>query len=177
MKHNRLLAFATLLLTVFACNAQYTNSGWFGATNVTDVADVADDGQFRSSEEKDLQLPVAEAITPEIQALARGLENDPKRIFDYVHDHIRHVLYFGSKKGAQLTLLERSGNDFDQCALLAALLTAAGYSPSYEFGALKMPYSNNTNHQDLVHWLELNLGSSTWTAETNYFAFLLGARG
>ena len=57
------------------------------------------------------------------------------RIFDYVHDHIRHVLYFGSKKGAELTLFERSGNDFDQCALLVALLQAAGYSRAgYQFG-------------------------------------------
>src|SRR5437016_750897 len=34
---------------------------------------------------------VAEVITPEIAALARGLEYDPKRIFDYVHDHIRYI--------------------------------------------------------------------------------------
>src|ERR1044071_4629517 len=71
---------------------------------------------------------IAEAVTAEIQALARGLENNPVRIFNYVHDKIRHVLYFGSKKGAQLTLLERSGNDFDQCSLLMALLRAAGYT-------------------------------------------------
>ena len=71
---------------------------------------------------------IAETITPEIQALARGLENDPVRMFNYVHDHIRHVFYFGSKKGAELTLLEKSGNDFDQCALLVALLRAGGYT-------------------------------------------------
>ncbi len=38
------------------------------------------------------------------------------------------MLYFGSKKGAQLTLLEKSGNDFDQAALLVALLRAQGYT-------------------------------------------------
>ena len=32
----------------------------------------------------------AAASTPEIAALARGLENDPKRIYDYIHDHIRY---------------------------------------------------------------------------------------
>src|ERR1039458_1333925 len=73
---------------------------------------------------------IAEVITPEIAALARGLENDPQRIFDYVHDHIRYVHYFGSHKGAELTLLERSGNDFDQCALLVSLLRAAGFTNS-----------------------------------------------
>src|SRR5262245_24430616 len=40
--------------------------------------------------------PIAESITPDIQALARGLEYDPVRIFNYVHDHINYVLYFGS---------------------------------------------------------------------------------
>jgi hypothetical protein len=53
---------------------------------------------------------IAEAITPEIESLSRGLEHDPKRIFDWVQGRIRYVHYFGSKKGAQLTLLERSGN-------------------------------------------------------------------
>lgn len=54
---------------------------------------------------------IAEYITPEITALAQGLQNDPKKIFDYVHNNIRYVHYFGSKKGAQVTMLERSGND------------------------------------------------------------------
>ena len=91
---------------------------------------------------------IAEAITPDIQALAGNLGNDPTRIFNYVHDQIRYVHYFGSKKGAELTLLERSGNDFDQCALLSALLQAAGYSPGYQFGfdenALRQPTTTKT---------------------------------
>jgi len=180
MKNICLHSFAILLGAVFTCNAQFTNGGWIAATNSTAITEVSDDSQFGDPQQVDLggTTAIAEAVTPEIQALARGLENDPKRIFDFVHDHIRHVLYFGSKKGAQLTLLERSGNDFDQCALLTALLTAAGYSPTYEFALVKMPYSNSTNHQDLVHWLELNLpGGATWATKTNYFAALLGARG
>ena len=48
---------------------------------------------------------IAEVVTPDIQALADGLQDDPVKIFNYVHDHIRYVLYFGSKKGANLTLL------------------------------------------------------------------------
>ena len=120
--------------------------------------------------------PVAEAVTPEIEALARGLENDPLRIFNYVHDHIRHVLYFGSKKGAQLTLLERSGNDFDQCALLVALLRAAGYSPAYQFGFRKMPY-DSPDHKDIHHWLELSIPGTDWYLRSSYLAPLLGPRG
>ncbi|MEI7733692.1 MAG: transglutaminase domain-containing protein, partial [Verrucomicrobiota bacterium] len=119
---------------------------------------------------------IAEAITPEIQALARGLENDPKKIFDYVHDHIRYVHYFGSKKGAQLTLLERSGNDFDQCALLVAMLRAAGLSASYRFGTVFMPYEIST-HRDFKHWLGLTKPNTNWT-ESKQFAFdICMARG
>src|SRR5207248_3207584 len=90
---------------------------------------------------------IAEAITPEIQALARGLENDPVRIFYYVNNYIDYVLYFGSKKGAQLTLLEKSGNDFDQSALLVALLRAAGCSNvGYQFGWVGIPYDKDPNN-------------------------------
>jgi len=84
---------------------------------------------------------IAEATTPDIQALARGLEHDPQKIFNYVRERIRYVHYFGAKKGAQLTLLEGSGNEFDQCALLISLLRAAGYTNAvYQFGGQKVPY-------------------------------------
>ena len=118
------------------------------------------------------QPAIAEASTPEIQALARGLENDPVRIFNYVHDHIQHVLYFGSKKGAALTLLEKSGNDFDQCALLVALLRAAGYTNTgYQFGWMELPYESS-DHRDLRHWLRLNLVNTNWTHTADYLRFL-----
>ncbi len=119
---------------------------------------------------------IAETITPEIQALARGLENDPVRIYNYVHDQIRHVLYFGSKKGAELTLLERSGNDFDQCALLVSLLRAAGYSPSYQFGLQVIPYSS-PDHQDLSHWLGLSFPNTNFSYTVSSVSYLLGQRG
>ncbi len=105
---------------------------------------------------------IAEAITPEIEALARDLENDPQRIFDYVHDHIRYLHYFGAKKGAQLTLLEGSGNDFDQCALLIALLQAAGYTnATYQFGIQKVPYQSD-DHRDYCHWLGISKPNTNW---------------
>jgi RHS repeat-associated protein len=95
-------------------------------------------------------LPIAETITYDIQQLARDLENDPVRIYNYVHDHIRHVLYFGSKKGAELTFLEKSGNDFDQCALLMALLRSAGFTnANYQFGWMELPY-DSADHNDLA---------------------------
>jgi hypothetical protein len=119
---------------------------------------------------------IAEVITPEIETLARALENDPKKIFDYVHDNIRHVLYFGSKKGAQLTLLERSGNDFDQCALLVALLRAAGFTNvNYQFGFMQVPFES-ANHMDLRSWFGLAFSNTNYSNTVAYLNKLLCGR-
>ena len=120
---------------------------------------------------------IAEAITPDIQSLANNLGGNPTLIFNYVHDQIRYVHYFGSKKGAELTLLERSGNDFDQCALLASLLQASGYQTEYQFGWMEVPYDNPTNQLDLHHWLSLSLNNTNWTYTLQYLANLCGNRG
>ena len=77
---------------------------------------------------------LADEITPEIASLARGLRYDPVLIYAFVRNHVDFDPYYGSKKGANLTLLEMSGNDMDQSALLVALLRASGYSPSYRSG-------------------------------------------
>jgi len=91
----------------------------------------------------------ADAITAEIQELARGLQNDPVKIFEYCYNYIEYEHYFGSKKGATLTLLEGSGNSFDTAALMVSLLRAAGFSAQYRYGALDL-----TDAQ-LAAWLGL----------------------
>jgi RHS repeat-associated protein len=122
---------------------------------------------------------IAEAVTPEIQALADGMQDDPLKIYKYVHDHIKYVVYFGSKKGAELTLLEKSGNDFDQSALLVALLRAAGYNATTQFGWMGIPYdATNGTHNDLHHWLQLNFSNSNWNNTSNYlFNLFWNTRG
>ena len=117
--------------------------------------------------------PVADIITADIQSLADGLQDDPVKIFNYVHDHIKYETYFGCKKGASLTFLEKCGNDFDQCALLVALLQAAGFNTSsayggttapafadksvyYVFGWQNIPY-DSSDHRDFHHWWQLSL--------------------
>ena len=100
----------------------------------------------------------ADEITPEIEALARGLRNDPIKIFEYVHNFIRYEAYFGSKKGAHLTLLEGSGNEHDQCALLVSLLRAAGLNPSYKYGPCTFSYGQ------MAKWLGISTSPfSHWT--------------
>ncbi len=82
--------------------------------------------------------------------------------------------------------MERSGNDFDQCALLVALLQAAGYTNTpgvdggvgYQFGMLKMPYdATDGTHNDIHHWLGLNLVNTNWSNINTYFSNLLPNRG
>ncbi len=80
-------------------------------------------------------LPTSEAdITTEIQSLATALKDDPKTIFDYVHNNIEYVSTFGCMKDAATTLLVKRGNDCEQAALFIALMRAAGYEASYVVG-------------------------------------------
>lgn len=111
------------------------------------------------------------AVTPlsavsqsaEITELARALRYDPKLIYDYVHNHIDYVPYFGSLKGATLTYLDGSGNDFDQASLMIALLRASGYTAQYVYGQMTIPAKDtqNTPPQDLITWLGVDYDSTT----------------
>lgn len=93
----------------------------------------------------------ADEITDAIRELACGLNYDPLKIFEYVYNYIEFEGYYGCKKGAHLTLLEGSGNDFDQCALMVALLRASGKNPSYGYGPHYFSYDAN-----LVPWFGLS---------------------
>ena len=102
----------------------------------------------------------ADFATDEVKELARGLQYDPLRIFNFVRNQIRYEHYYGCKKGAALTLLEKSGNDFDQCTLLVSLLReAAPANPiigavTYKYGMMTIPLTA-ANQKDLTHWLGL----------------------
>ncbi len=61
-------------------------------------------------------------FTQGIKDQAARLNYDPLEIINYVTENIEYVPYYGSKKSADATLLERAGNDFDQSSLLIALL-------------------------------------------------------
>ncbi len=148
MKTLRLSVFGLLVTTAIVCRAQITGPGWFCMSQVHATAAVNAGnepqptisgavGNCTPLDQPDVpaaRLP--KPITPEIQALADGLQDDPPNIFNYVHDHIKFVLYFGSKKGAELTLLEKSGNDFDQCGLAGGACCGrrATTNVAYQFG-------------------------------------------
>jgi RHS repeat-associated protein len=189
MKTLRILIFGLLMTAVMICHAQITSPGWFAAQPQADQASVGGatvaGAPPSQSPFQPLSLPssppaIAEAITPQIQSLAQGLQNNWQNIFNYVNNNIRFVPYFGSKKGAQLTLLEKSGNDFDQCALLVALLRAAGYSNNvgYQFGWIGVPYDDPFGgQQDLHHWFQLSLNNTNWNYTSNYLVGFFGTRG
>jgi len=74
-----------------------------------------------------------------IRNLADSLENNPEKIFDYVLNNINYEPYCGSLKGADETLLEKAGNDYDISSLLIALLRYSGYPARYVQGEMMIP--------------------------------------
>jgi RHS repeat-associated protein len=93
----------------------------------------------------------------DIIALSSGLGNDPLRIFNFVRNRIDYVQYYGCRKGPLMTLLEGSGNDLDQCSLLAALLQASGSVSEIKFcsGFMDVPCTGNSG-KNLTEWLGLS---------------------
>ena len=104
----------------------------------------------------------SDAVTPEIAALADGLKNDPVKIFNHVFNHIEYDHYFGSKKGATMTLMTGRGNSFDTAALLVALLRSAGYTAEYRYGPAQFTFN------ELSNWCDFRLDSYSHLTETEF---------
>ncbi|GAB2195100.1 hypothetical protein MAH2_29960 [Sessilibacter sp. MAH2] len=73
-----------------------------------------------------------------IRNKAEELDHDPIRIFEFVRNNIVPEFYYGSMKGAELTLMQGSGNDADQSALLIALLRASGVASRFVEGVIEL---------------------------------------
>lgn len=84
-------------------------------------------------------------ITDEIRALARGLDNDPLLIFNYVRNHILYEPTHGLLKNPRETLLSGLGSAMDQAALLVALLRAAGFQARYQYGLAILSFDQATS--------------------------------
>ena len=86
--------------------------------------------------------------TPEIRALARALDNDPKLIYEYVRNHIAYgPPTYGCVNGAHGCLMAGRGNDWDQAALLTSLLRTAGYTTRFGHGLVRY------TRTDLAAWM------------------------
>ncbi|MBV5328249.1 MAG: transglutaminase domain-containing protein, partial [Chlorobium sp.] len=148
-----LLALPLAASPVFAEDAEPAGPGWF-MQDAEPVSSEEAEAYFSSLPEekaKDTQLRgniipmAATTASPEIIELARALRHDPKLIYDYVHNNIDYVPYSGSLKGATLTLLDGSGNDFDQASLMIALLRQSGFTAQYIYGRMIIPDADSAN--------------------------------
>lgn len=100
---------------------------------------------------EDLQETIEIQLTPEIKELARELDYNPVKIYEYVHNNIDYAPYYGSVKGAQETLWQKSGNDFDQASLLMALLRASGIPCRYVYGVIEIHMEKVKNWIGIEH--------------------------
>jgi len=63
----------------------------------------------------DLNSPaLTEPVHPILVSLARRLDNNPDRIFEFVHNKIEYVPMFGITKGGLGAYLNEAGTAFDQ---------------------------------------------------------------
>jgi hypothetical protein len=72
----------------------------------------------------------------DLDALSAKLGVKADDIVNYVRDNIAFEQYPGLLRGPKWTLIGRAGNSIDQAALLATLLTKAGYQIKIEHGTL-----------------------------------------
>ena len=75
---------------------------------------------------------------PDIVALAKQLDYNPVRMFEWVNQNIKFEPYYGSMKGAVGTLWSKSGGATDQASLLAALLRASNIPVRYVRGNISV---------------------------------------
>ncbi len=146
-----------LCLWGMGVNAEILGPGWFNLQSELVVPQLPLSAPLANAGESySFVSGVADVETAEIAELARGLQHDPELIYQYVHNHIRYVPYYGALKGATRTLLDRSGNDLDQAALTVALLRASDVTARYVSGTLRLPVSRS-NKYDALHYLGVNI--------------------
>ena len=112
-------------------------------------ADFGDDTQRGSTTPGPEFLAATEDVqlTPEVDALAASLGDDPVRILEWVRNNIDFHPTYGSLQGSQLTLDSRRGNATDISSLLVALLRSAGIPSRYVAGTVNLPAA------DVQNWL------------------------
>ncbi|WP_354084496.1 RHS repeat-associated core domain-containing protein [Bradyrhizobium sp. S3.3.6] len=66
-------------------------------------------------------------------------------IYEYVYSNIDYSPIYGVKKGAFGALLDGRGNDFDQAALMVALLRQSGYTANYIHGSITLSIAQLNN--------------------------------
>lgn len=73
-----------------------------------------------------------------ITSLARALEHNPDRIYDFVRNGVEFEPQFGLHKGGEGVLLDGAGGAFDQSQLMVELLRASGINARYVLGRVTL---------------------------------------
>jgi RHS repeat-associated protein len=99
---------------------------------------------------------------------ARALGNAPVRLYEFVRNRVAYVPYVGLLKGAERTLIDRSGNDLDQANLLCRLLRAAGYTARLAQSTNSIVPLNGDDGYGAASWVGV---TNTWPAVSNALSF------
>lgn len=78
--------------------------------------------------------PSATNSDAELNDVARALNNDPDLIYEFVRNNVHFEATFGLQKGALGTLIDRSGNAFDQANLFVQLVRLGGGTARFVYG-------------------------------------------
>jgi len=121
-------------------SAERTSS--FLSSDVQGLSSVALGADFSES---DLSETMEVRFTQEIRELAANLSYNPVKMYEYVRNNFDYEIYYGSLKGAQETLWEMAGNDFDLASLLIALYRVSGIPARYVYGSIEFPIERVMN--------------------------------
>lgn len=105
-------------------------------TGVMDESDYAADDN-NSEENADLEQ-TSETVLSEVNQEKTKELKTALDVYNYVRNNITYEPYYGSRKGADGTLSEKSGNDMNQASLLIALLRERGISSHYVRGQARL---------------------------------------
>jgi hypothetical protein len=94
---------------------------------------------------EDLAPTIETQATPDIIALAESMNCNQVDMYNWVHNNIDFVPYYGSMKGANETLWQKEGNDMDQASLLISMYRYCNIPSRYVVGVVKVPIEDAMN--------------------------------
>ena len=149
---NRMILIVALTLVMGEGMAGTPPSGWVLAAPTGNIVKVKGETTVKSSNPvlrgkrkmllaasssgaKVTAMPLVTTYLPlsdrgRISELARGLQYDWIKCYDFVRNNVRFTPYPGFVRGPIRTLIDMEGNDADQAYLLLALLRESGYEDS-----------------------------------------------
>ena len=89
-------------------------------------------------QEGDLAFDQTTEVGPGVQKILDEVGEDPQAAYLWVRNNVEYEPYFGIKHGAEGVAWGKTGNDFDQAALLASLLRSQGVATRFVYGVVRL---------------------------------------